>query len=222
VLAASCSTLSFGNRTVHASAEGVVVGIGLSLARRFLLATVALLAVAVAFLRGDYLFGVGWGIAYAAMSIALIWLLTRRRSSSSRGSFARVTFTTLLAMAATYAMAFPASISPSLHRIIDEHTTVRRARKELAAVFASDDAYSDLSMSSSNRKVIAITVHGSLSSADLERVRSRIRAECPVFERRRAVWLVWDVFVKDFGWRRRGHDEQWFENAESGDAADSR
>jgi hypothetical protein len=185
---------------------------------RLLFAATAVGAVVAAFLRGNYLLGVGCGVVYAAIAIALVWLLARSRTTAGRVSVPRATLVALFALPVGYAMAFPASINPDVQVFIDKQATDRRARAELAIVFASDPAYSGLSVSSVHLKVVNLTIQGSLSTrADLDRLRSRIGGECPALGE---CFLHWDVTLRDTGRRVDGLDRDVFQDADPGAAAD--
>ncbi|MBX7104589.1 MAG: hypothetical protein K1X57_10945 [Gemmataceae bacterium] len=182
-----------------------------------LFAALGVVAVVAAFLRGSYLLGSGCGVVYAAIATSLMWMLARARTPAGSISVARVVFILLFALPVGYAMAFPASINPDVQVFIDKQATDRRARAELAAVFASDPAYRDLSVSSVHLKVVNITVHGSLGTrADLQRLRSQIAPPC----RAAGVgFLHWDVSLRDTGEQVSGLDRDLFQDAEPGAAA---
>ncbi|HEY1189355.1 MAG TPA: hypothetical protein VGE74_17005 [Gemmata sp.] len=185
---------------------------------RLLLAAVVIAAVVAAFLRGHHLLGVGCGVGYAATSVALAGLAARSRTPTGRVSAARVVFLALFALPVGYAMAFPASLNPDVQVFIDKQATDRRAREELAAVFGPAPVYRDLSVSSAHLKVVNITVAGSVGTrADLERLRSRIVAECPAL---RMCFLHWDVSLRDTGGRVSGPDRDLFQGAQPGAAPD--
>src|SRR4051812_44469664 len=106
-------------------------------------------------------------------------------------------FVAALALPIGYAMAFPASLNPDVQVFIDKQATDRTARAELAAVFGSDPAFGGLSVSSIHLKVVNVTVQGSLATrVDLDRLQSRIVAECPTLGGR---FLHWDVLLRDSG-----------------------
>jgi hypothetical protein len=193
-------------------------GAGSRSAARLLFAAVGVAVVMAAFLRGNYLLGLGCGIVYAAIALALLWLLARARTPAGDVSVARVVFVMLFALPVGYALAFPASLNPAVQVFIDKQATDRRARAELAAVFASDAAYRDLSVSSVHLKVVNITVRGSMASrSDLQRLRSRIGGECPALGE---CFLHWDVVLRDTGERVSGLDRDLFQEAEPAAAAD--
>lgn len=109
-------------------------------------------------------------------------------------------------------MAWPASINPDVRHVIDMQASDRAARAELAAVFASDKVYSDLSVSSVHRRVVNITVRGSLGTRfELDRLRSRIARECPGLGK---CSLQWDVTFQDSGQPVSGLDRDVFPASE--------
>lgn len=177
----------------------------------------AITAIVVAFLRGNHLFGVTVGVVYAAVAAGLLWLLARALRSTGSVSAWRVRLVTLFALPVAFAMAFPASINERVQFVIDDQATDRQVRSELAEVFASDPAYSDLSVSSEHKKVIRITVHGTLGTrADLERLRPLATKACSIDLR---CDLVWDVFLRDTGERIDGSNQELFPEAETDDPA---
>lgn len=171
------------------------------------LAKVASVALCVAaFLRGNYLLGPSCGVTYAAISVGLLWLLVGSRTPV-RGAAVAV-----LSLAAGGMMAFPASINPSMQYFIDKQAADRVARTELAAVFGSDPAFRELSTSSVQLKVVNVTIRGSLDTrSDLNRLRSRIAAECPTLG---GCFLHWDLIFRDSGQRLSGLDRNLFQEAE--------
>ncbi len=164
--------------------------------------------VVAAFLRGNYLFGPGCGVVYSVISLALLGFLSRSRVLSGRLSATRTVLVTLVAISVGYVMAFPASLNPDVQVFIDKQATDRRTRAELAAVFASDPAYHELSVSSVQLKVVNITVSGPLGSRfDLERLRPRLAGECPAMGE---CLLHWDVVLLDTGERVSGLDRDLY------------
>lgn len=171
-------------------------------------------AVVVAFLRGNHLFGVTVGVVYASGAAGLVWLLARTLTSTDRVSVLRVVLWTLFALPVALAMAFPAFFNEDVQGGIDQQATDRLVRAELAAMFASDPAYADLSVSSVHRKVVCITVRGSVNTrADVERLRSRITKASQAIDR---CVLRWDVTLRDTGKRVDGSDQELFPDSKPG------
>lgn len=180
---------------------------------RAVFAVVVVSAIIGAFLRGNYLFGLGRGIVYACLASTLVWLLVRSRTSTGRVSAVRTGLVVAFALPVAYAMAFPASVSPGMQSFIDAQARDRQLRAELTAVFASDPAFRDLRVSSVHRKVINVTVWGSLGTrADLDRLRVRIASECPVLS---SCVLHWDVSLRDAQERLSGLDRAVFQDVEA-------
>jgi hypothetical protein len=152
-------------------------------------ATVAILLVAAggAFLRGDHLLGPRCGVAYAMVAAGLLWLF-------ARSSGWRSIVIAAVAVPVAVVMADPASFNPDVQHFIDKHATDRAVRKELAAVFGSDPAYRDLSVSTQHLKVVNFTIRGSVANrADLDRLRERVGSECPTVG---GCVLHWDVTTR--------------------------
>jgi hypothetical protein len=181
---------------------------------RLLFAVFGASAVLAAFLRGNYLLGLECGAMYAVASVALLWLLARARTPAGKVSTARAAFVTALILPVGYVMAFPASINPDMQVFIDKQATDRQARAELTAVFASDPAYRDLSMSSVHLKVVNITIRGSLGArSELDRLRLRLATECPTVGN---CPLHWAVTLRDTGQKVDGLDRDLFQEAAPG------
>ena len=175
-------------------------------------------AVVAVFLRGNYLLGFGCGAVYVVIALAILWLLARSRTPTGGVSVMRAGFVVAFALPVGYAMAFPASINPDVQLFIDDQATDRRVRAQLAAVFASDPVYHDLSVSSVHRKGIIITVRGSLRTrTDLEQLRSRLAEECPTFCE---CSLHWDVYLRDAEEPVSVPDRDLLQNAEPDAAPD--
>jgi hypothetical protein len=163
----------------------------------FLVAFAGLAVVIGAFLRGEHLLGLSCGFAYSAVAMAFLWFLVRCQSDDGRISFVRAGVVLLVALPVASALAFPAAVNPDVQVFIDKQALDRLARKELAAVFASDAAFDSLSVSSEHLKAVNITVLGELKSdADLKRVRSRVEAECPTVSKTQ---LHWGIVLKEPG-----------------------
>jgi hypothetical protein len=105
-------------------------------------------------------------------------------------------------------MAYPTSISPAVQHYIDNVAIDRSARTELAALFASDDTFDDLSVWTRQLKVLNVTIHGSLNNrSDLDRLRERIGSECNVV---RHCPVHWKVRLRTSAERIEGLDSELF------------
>ncbi len=151
----------------------------------------------IAYLRGDYLLGFDVAVAYVAVTIGLLWLFARSRKSDGSWSHGRMGIVVVFSLAAGLLMAYPALFMSDLQHFIDKQAVDRAARAEFAAVFASDHAYRDLSISTSRLKMVNLSVSGSLPTRnDLYQLRSRMIKECPTI---RNCWLHWDITLRDTG-----------------------
>jgi hypothetical protein len=167
----------------------------------------ALLSV-LAYLRGDYLFGFPVGIFYAVVAGLAVWLLVRLLVFAETPSFVGAVAVVAVSVVVGLVLAFPAAVNSDVQVAIDRQAEDRAARAELAAVFASDPAFSGLWASTTHLKVVNVTIHGSLPArADLNRLRERIANECPAVEYRP---LHWDVTIQDQAQRHRGLDDDLF------------
>lgn len=198
---------------MHCSAAEVFDVVKLNLnGDRKIFAAAGIPVMVAAFLRGNHLLGLDCGVIYAAVALALLWLLARSRTSTGSVSLMRVAVVVALAVPVGYAMAFPASINPDVQVFIDKQATDRRARAELAAVFDSDQAFGDLSVSSVHLKIVNLTVRGALhTQTDLDLLRSRIAVECPTLG---PCALHWEVTLRNSGQRLRGLDRDLFQEDE--------
>ncbi len=173
-----------------------------------LLGALAAALAPVAFLRGDYLLGFGYGVTYALVAVGLVWFLARCLVLPDRPSPVGAAAVIVLSLPLGYVMAFPASVNPDVRHFIHQQADDRAARQELAAVFASDPAFRDLSVSTTHLKVVNVTVRGPLPGRpDLDRLRARVAGECPVLRR---CPLHWDVTLRAAGQRVEGPDPELF------------
>jgi hypothetical protein len=162
----------------------------------------------VAFLRGDHLLGFEYGVTYAFIAVGLLWFLARALVLPERPSLVGAAAVVVFALPVGFVMAFPASVNPDVQRFINKQADDRAARQELAAVFASDTAFRDLSVSTTHLKIVNVTVRGPLPGRpDLDRLRARIAGECRVLKR---CPLHWDVTLRDSGQRVEGLDSDLF------------
>lgn len=175
---------------------------------RLAFATVSLVLIAAAFLRGDHLLGFVNGLLYAGVAAGLLWFLAQSLILTEKPSLVRAAVIVALSIPLGFVLADPASINPDVQHFIDKQATDRAARAELAAVFASDPAYRSLSISTTHLKVVNVTIRGSLDDRpDLDRLRERLASECPVTRR---CPLHWDVMLRGRGQRLQGLDRELF------------
>jgi hypothetical protein len=195
---------------VESAPEGVVRRKASCPVARILFAAVGGTLSAVAYVRGTYLLGPGWGLLYVAATLALLRLFVLSRRPARIPSPVRVAAVTALALALGIAMAWPTSINPDVQHFIDKQARDRAARVELDAVFTADPAYRDLWVSTVHLKVVNVTVRGSLGSrSDLDQLRARIIRECPAVVGGGCV-LHWDVTLRDAAQRLDGLDTKLF------------
>jgi len=179
------------------------------LVARLLFATFGVVLIAIAFQRGNYLLGVWCGVAYVAIAVGLLGLLAGSFMLTAEPSLVRTAFVCALSLPVGFAMAYPASINSDVQVFIDKQATDRAARRELAAVFASDPACGDLSVSTTHLKVVNVTIHGSLHDrSDLDRLRDRIASQCHVVK---DCPLHWDVLLRKTAQRIDGLDSELFD-----------
>lgn len=153
--------------------------------------------VVVAYLWGDDLFGFEGGIAYVAVAAGILSLFARSFATPGKPSLVRAAVIAALAVPVGFALASPASINPDVRHVIEQQAIDRAARAELAAVFASDPAFGDLSASTQQLKVVWVTIRRTLGArADLDRLRGRIEDECPAMKK---CSLSWDVALRKPG-----------------------
>ncbi|QDU45177.1 hypothetical protein Mal52_36670 [Symmachiella dynata] len=176
----------------------------------FALAGVALISVA--FLRGNYLLGLGCGIAYVFVTTAAIWLFAQSLARKQRASRICAITIAILSVPIGLVMAFPAAINSDIQYFIDSQATDRTVRAELKQVFASDPVFSNLSLSTRHLKALNVTISGTLPTRnDLERLRNRILTECPTLKR---CALHWNLTLHDSGHRIDSPDRELFPSTE--------
>ena len=173
--------LNWSNETMACGRGRDVRGFASLPVARLLFGLAAAAVAVAAFLRGNYLLGLGWGILYGCITLALFSLLARSRTPA--GSVARWGSWWLLPCRRV-CDGVPGVHQPGRADLHQQAGDRPRGAGELAGVFASDPAYRDLSVSSVHVKVVNIRVHGSLGTrSDLDRLRSRIAEECPALRR---------------------------------------
>lgn len=160
----------------------------------------------IAYGYGNHLFGMTGGVVYAAVALALVWLLARSLRFREGVSVLRVVVVLLFTAAVGFWMAFPASIDWRVQHVIEQHAIDRDAKRELLTLFGTDPAFRGLSVSSVQLKRANLSVHGSLASrVDFDRLRLRISDECPAI----GEWpLLWDIVLRDSGTRVEGIEER--------------
>lgn len=171
-------------------------------------AAVSAVLIPAAFLWGNHLLGLESGILYVVVTAGLLWLFARSFATPGRPSLWRAAAILAVSLPVGFVMADPAAVNPDVRHFIDKQATDRAARQELGAVFASDPAYGDLSISTTHLKAVNVTIRGSLNGRpDLDRLRARIVGECPVVDR---CALHWDVTLRESGQRIDGLDSELF------------
>ena len=178
------------------------------LACRVLLVVVGCVACVAAYLRGNELLGPVVGGLYAVTAALLLLLAHRSRTAAGRVSPLRLVWVAVLAVPLGVALAFPTALNPDVQVFIDKTATERAARRELAALFASDPAFLGLSVSAIHLKVVNLIIKGSLASEEaLRRLRSRVFAECPTAA---GCVIHWELTFRDTGRRIDGTDRELF------------
>ena len=158
--------------------------------KKLLAITLLLCYVLAAYNRGVYLFGAGIPYAFVALLVAFLFVRTLWRTPLPR---VQLCLLTLFAIPVSVAFAFPALINPDYQHFIDQQATDRQARQELATLFASDPALSNLSVSTAQLKVVNVTIQGSVpTESDLARLQSRVQDEC---EFPKQCFIHWEVEV---------------------------
>lgn len=160
-----------------------------------------------AFVRGRYLLGTGAGLLYAFVAILVSFLFVRTLSQSPVPR-PRLWLLVMFAVPVSLAFAFPHYLKWDVQYLVDIQTTDRNARRELAALFASDPAFSDLGASTTYRKVICVEISGELPArADLNRLHDRLAGECPTLNH---CGLSWTVQIREARERVNGSDGEVF------------
>ncbi len=178
------------------------------LAMRVAFAAFSVVLIAMAYLRGNYLFGWGGGVAYMVITAGMLGLFARSFVLTDKPSLIRPLVVGLLSLPIGFAMASPASLNSDVQIVIDRQAVDREARAELAAVLGSDPAYSNLSVSTRQLKVLNVTIRGSLDyRREIDQLRSRIAVECPIL---RYCPLHWDVMLRKSQERIEGPDSELF------------
>jgi hypothetical protein len=144
---------------------------------------------AIAFARGNYLLGFGYGMGYAFIAAAIAYAFCRPHANTT----SRRCVLALLAIPLGYVLAFPASINPELQYFIDDQKIARSVRSELNAVFASDSRFANLAVSTRQLKCVNVTISGSLNNRnELPPLRGRIYDECQHIQKCILHWQITD------------------------------
>ena len=163
---------------------------------------------AVAVLRGNYLFGLAGAITYSLLLAGLIWLFAQSFNRKGKAARIQTIAVTILAVAIGYALAVPATVNPDVQHFINKQATDRSVRGELKRVFESDPEFSDLSISTTHLKVVNVTIHGTLPTLDdVQRLRKRITNECPTLE---LCPLHWNIRLRAMNEHVDGLDRDLF------------
>ena len=179
---------------------------------RLVFAALSVVLIAVAFLRGNYLLGADFGVAFAGIAAFFLWLFGRFLVMTEEPSLLGAALVVVVSIPVGYVMTYPATINPDVQHFINKQADDRTARAELRAVFASDRAFRRLWISTVHVKVVNVTIHGSLNDrSELDRLRERIAAQCDVGKR---CPLHWDVVPRESGERIKGLDHELFDTAE--------
>lgn len=160
-----------------------------------LLLTVFFIAYVLAsFCRGNYLLGVGTGLAYAVVA-SLVAILFIRALSHSPPPKLRIYLLLVFALPISLAFAFPMVLNPGVQHFLDKQTVDRNARAELAKLFAQDQAYGDLGVVITHLKCVNVEIRGSvLSRRDLDCLRSQVLDQCEFADH---CFIHWHIHVRD-------------------------
>ncbi len=158
----------------------------------------------VGFLRGNYLLGLGGGIAYVLVVAGLLWLFVESFRRKGTVAIIQKSVVALLAIPIGFALAFPASINPDVQHVVNKQTTDRNVRGELKRVFDSDSAFEDLSISTTHLKVVNVTIRGSLPTRDdMKRLHESLVSDCPTLK---LCPLHWDIHLRETNEWVNGHE----------------
>jgi len=160
-----------------------------------IVAGVALVVAAI--LRGNYLFGLYYGIVCGFITAFLASGLASCFPCKDKASLSRLLFGVVLTASAGVIMAFPAAINPEIQYFIDKQAIDRTVRAELHEVFVTDSAFEDLSISSVHLKKVNVTIHGKLPArGDLIRLHENI-SRLPSSKLPHI--LHWEIELRDSG-----------------------
>jgi hypothetical protein len=168
--------------------------------RSIFIAIASVATIFAAFLRGNYLLGVGAGIAYMFVVLGLILLVASARSRRM------VSVYLVLALIAISILANPAWFNHDLQHFINDQATDRNVRADLYRLFDSDPAFQQLSVSTLHLKVVNFTIHGTLpTKSDFDRLRKLLENENLV-----PGPLHWNIYICDTGDYIEGLDYELF------------
>ncbi len=149
-----------------------------------------------AYLRGNYLLGIDVGIWYAAVALMMVGLFARVLWQTPVSKI-KLALLVLFTIPVCFGFAFPAFINPDVQVFVSRHKQDRVVRSELRAVFGEDPAFSSLSISTTQLKILNVEISGSVPRrADLTRLRHRVFEHCGSAK---GCHLDWRIQVRDDG-----------------------
>jgi hypothetical protein len=171
---------------------------------QILFGTLGLSIILGAFLWGNHLLGFIYGVVYAVAALAPVGLLLRLLVWNEQPLVLPSIIVVAFAACLGYLYICPTAFSPDMQHYIDMQASDRAIRKELGTLFASDQAFSNLSASTSHLKAVCVTIYGSVPNrATLDRLRGRITNECKEIQ---LSSLNWDVTLQENGLHVTGRE----------------
>jgi hypothetical protein len=158
---------------------------------------VSVALVVLAFLRGDYLLGFGYGVAWGVLATLACWLAIRIAFDEATTRRTRCRLLLLMLVPLGIFMAYPNLVSRDLGYMIESHAEERDTRRELQELFKSEPDFVGLSVHIDRLKTtwFRVKISGSVPSrADLDRLHERLVKECPVAH---SSDLQWNVTLED-------------------------
>jgi hypothetical protein len=133
---------------------------------RVLIGCVTVVAGTVAFLRGNWLLGGDAGFIFCLATAAAISMLAEARAGTGRFARAGRVLAVLFAAFVATVVAAPALLSSHVQYSIDKHRFEVDLREAVSTLLASDPEFSQLTVTTTQLKVLNVTISGRVPTAD--------------------------------------------------------
>lgn len=142
------------------------------------IAALFLSLVSIAFVRGDYLLGWGYGCLFGFIVAGAVYLFAWPAGQSPGKRRANRLIVVFVAFPLLIVLSFPMMINPTIRPLIEDQRVERAVRSELYGIFGSDIRFAHLTVSTRHLKTINVTISGPIPNKfDLRDLRTRIANE---------------------------------------------
>jgi hypothetical protein len=167
------------------------------------------IACTAAFWRGQHLLGTSAGITFGVLMATVMFVVHREFTTSRRQTFGRRLIVCVFAATVFLLLWFSPNVSPAVAILSDRYQTQKRVEAQVQNVLAQEPRFARLRSTSEVKKAVFLTIHGSVETvADLEALRTQMKAKCPDVDN---ASLYWRVSVNDSNRLFEGRDSDIFE-----------